>query len=58
LIPDLDIFGIYQPDEAQQARIAEAKECKKLKVDRRKADDFVRWLRHRVEEGKRRRWSN
>ncbi|MBL7063859.1 MAG: transposase [Anaerolineae bacterium] len=44
--------GIYQPDEAQQARIAEAKECKKLKVDRRKADDFVRWLRHRVEEGK------
>ena len=45
-------FGIYQPDEAQQARIAEAKECKKLKVDRRKADDFVRWLRHQVEEGK------
>jgi len=45
-------FGIYQPDEAQRARIAEAKECKKLKVDRRKADDFVRWLHHRVEEGK------
>jgi len=45
-------FGIYQPDEAQQARIAEAKECKQLKVDRRKADDFVRWLRHQVEEGK------
>jgi hypothetical protein len=45
-------FGIYQPSEAQQARIAEAKECKKLKVDRRKADDFVRWLRHQEEEGK------
>jgi len=45
-------FGIYQPDEAQQAKIAEAKECKQLKVDRRKADDFVRWLRHQVEEGK------
>jgi len=45
-------FGIYQPDEAQRARIAEAKECKKLKVDRRKADDFVRWLQHQVEEGK------
>jgi hypothetical protein len=45
-------FGIYQPDEAQQARIAEAKERKKLKVDRRKADDFVRWMRHQVEEGK------
>jgi len=45
-------FGIYQPDEAQQARIAVAKECKQLKVDRRKADDFVRWLRHQVEEGK------
>ena len=45
-------FGIYQPDEAQQARIAEAKECQQLKVDRRKADDFVRWLRHQVEEGK------
>jgi hypothetical protein len=45
-------LGIYQPDEAQQARIAEAKECKKLRVDRRKADDFVRWLGHQVEEGK------
>ena len=45
-------FGIYQPDEAQQARIAEAKERKKLKVDRRKADDFVRWMRHQVEERK------
>jgi hypothetical protein len=45
-------FGIYQPDEAQQARIAAAKECKELKVDRRKADDFVRWLHHQVEEGK------
>ena len=45
-------FGIYQPDEVQQARIAEAKECKKLKVDRRKADDFVRWMQHQVEEGK------
>ncbi len=45
-------FGIYQPDEAQQAKIAEAKERKKLKVDRRKADDFVRWMRHQVEEGK------
>jgi hypothetical protein len=45
-------FGIYQPDEAQQAKIAEAKECKQLKVDRRKADDFVRWLCHQVEEGK------
>jgi hypothetical protein len=45
-------FGIYQPSEAQQARIVEAKERKKLKVDRRKADDFVRWLRHQEEEGK------
>jgi hypothetical protein len=45
-------FGIYQPDEAQQAKIAEAKERKKLKVDRRKADDFVRWMRHQVAEGK------
>jgi len=45
-------FGIYQPDEAQRAKIAEAKECKQLKVDRRKADDFVRWLQHQVEEGK------
>ena len=45
-------FGIYQPDEAQQAKIAEAKERKKLKVDRRKADDFVRWMRHQVVEGK------
>jgi hypothetical protein len=45
-------FGIYQPSEAQQAKIAEAKERKKLKVDRRKADDFVRWLRHQEEEGK------
>ncbi|MCK4449369.1 MAG: transposase, partial [Anaerolineae bacterium] len=34
------------------ARIAEAKERKKLKVDRRKADDFVRWMRHQEEEGK------
>jgi hypothetical protein len=41
--------GIYRPDEAQQARIAEAKECKKLKVDRRKADDFVRCPRMRGE---------
>ncbi len=32
-------FGIYQPDEAQQAKIAEAKERKKLKVDRRKSKD-------------------
>jgi hypothetical protein len=45
-------LGIYQPDEAQQARAAKAKECKQLKVDRRKADDFVRWLCHQVEEGK------
>jgi len=45
-------FGIYQPSEAQQAKIAQAKERKKLKVDRRKADDFVRWLRHQEEEGK------
>jgi hypothetical protein len=45
-------FGIYQPSEAQQARIAEAKERKKLQVDRRKADDFVRWLRHQEEQGK------
>jgi hypothetical protein len=45
-------FGIYQPSEAQQARIAEARERKQLKVDRRKADDFVRWLRHQEEEGK------
>jgi hypothetical protein len=45
-------FGIYQPDEAHQAKIAEAKERKKLKVDRRKADDFVRWMQHQVEEGK------
>jgi hypothetical protein len=45
-------FGIYQPSEAQQARIAEARECKQLKVDRRKADDFVRWLCHQEEEGK------
>ncbi len=45
-------FGIYQPDEAQQAKIAEAKERKKLKVDCRKADDFVRWMQHQVEEGK------
>jgi hypothetical protein len=45
-------FGIYQPDEVQQAKIAEAKERKKLKVDRRKADDFVRWMRHQVVEGK------
>ena len=45
-------FGVYQPDEAEQARVAEAKERKKLKVDRRKTDDFVRWLQHQVEEGK------
>jgi len=45
-------FGIYQPGEAQQARIAAAKERKELKIDRRKAGDFVRWLQHQVEEGK------
>lgn len=45
-------FGVYQPDEAEQARIAEAKERKRLKVDRRKTDDFVRWLQHQIEEGK------
>jgi hypothetical protein len=45
-------FGLYQPDEAEQAKIADAKERKKLKVDCRKTDDFVRWLQHQVEEGK------
>jgi hypothetical protein len=45
-------FGVYQPDKAHQARIAEAKERKRLRVDRRKTDDFVRWLQHQVEEGK------
>lgn len=45
-------FGVYQPDETEQARIAEAKERKRLKVDCRKTDDFVRWLQYQVEEGK------
>ena len=45
-------FGRYQPDEAQQARTAAAKERKALQVDRRKTADFVRWLHHQVEQGK------
>jgi len=44
-------FGIYQPDEAQQAEIVAAKERKQLKIDRRKAADFVRWVRHQIDEG-------
>lgn len=44
-------FGLYQPDEAQQAEIVAAKERKQLKIDRRKAADFLRWVRHQIDQG-------
>lgn len=44
-------FGIYQPDEAQQAEIAAAKERQQLKIDRRKTADFLRWVGHQIDKG-------
>jgi len=45
-------FGIYQPSEAKQAEIEAAKRRKELKIDRRKTDDFIRWVQSEVEQGK------
>lgn len=44
-------FGIYQPDESQQAEIMAAKERQQLKIDRRKTADFLRWLRLQIDKG-------
>lgn len=43
--------GIYQPGEARQAEIVAAEERKQLQIDRRKADDFLRWVRHQIDKG-------
>jgi hypothetical protein len=44
-------FGIYQPSEAKQAEIRAAQKRKELKIDRRKADDFIRWVQSEIEQG-------
>jgi len=44
-------FGIYQPDQAKQAEIEAAKRQKKLKIDRRKPADFIRWVKSEMEAG-------
>jgi len=44
-------FGIYQPDEAKQAEIRAAQRRKELKIDRRKADDFIRWVQSEIDQG-------
>jgi len=44
-------FGIYQPDETKQAEIEATKRRKKLKIDRRKPADFIRWLESEIEAG-------
>jgi hypothetical protein len=49
---DYPLFcGIYQPDEAKQAELDAAQRRKKLKIDRRKTADFIRWLQSEVTAG-------
>jgi len=42
--------AIYQPNEAKQAEIIAERERKELQIDRRKATDIIRWLKHQVEQ--------